>query len=594
MFQGSFLTSRFLSSVALVFSVCLAAQDRDAPPSFRVTSELVLVELVVTDSDGNFVPELGESEIFVWEDGKKQKISHFELFRVITGDMRGDETTRASDPVPQPDAQRSNLLQAIPRDETSFAAPSEGVLVVIAVDLASIGQLPMDRVLSSVRDFMNEHLGPDDRVMLASIGSRLRIDQSLTRDHSRILERLKGIRVENAASDETSLARFMDEIESLFRLVSITSNKQILKDSVASVAKNLLVTVENRLASSSESLGLLARSLRSVPGRKHIVLYTAGYPLNAQYVLRDIIEQRISDGYVVDQDLRQHLSAVLGGVQRQEFHTYVQKLIDEANRAQVSLYTIDARGLIAVAAGGESGVRGLRHTSRLGVTNEYLRADVNEPQEYLRNVALGTGGIPFLNSNDLQKGLVRAYRDLHEYYLIGYRPESKRRKGKFHEIKIKVDRPDLDLRYRKGYFEPEDDDSRESEVVDALSYPSLFQAFPVLVETEVEQGKLKVFTLVPTQALGFSQQGSRFLGSVEIFGILVDESGKRLGEEIDFAKRYSWDIDKDQLQQLRQGENAVSAAETEVPDSPGRYRLIVAVRRGLDGSFATASVDLEF
>ncbi len=572
--------------VALLFWVAGASvwgQQAESPVPFRVSSELVLIELIVTDGQGNFVPDIDSSEIEVREDGKKQQIRHFELIR-LTG-------AASSSLGIQSDAQGTPEL--IERREPASA--DSGVLVVIALDLASIGPLPIGRVKQSVADFIRNHLAPQDRVMLATIASQLKVEQSATTDHARILERIDGLKPDSAtAADETSLGRFMDEIENLFRLVSITTNKQVLKDSVSAFGKNLITALERRLASSSQSLGLLARSLRPVQGRKHIVLYTAGYPMNAPFLVRDIIEQRLSDGFVVDQELRQHLNAVLGGVQKEELHSYLQKLIDEANRSQVSFYTVDARGLIALSAGGESSVRGLRHSSRQGVTNEYLRAEINEPQEYLRNLAGGTGGLAFLNSNDLQKGLARSYRDLHEHYLIGYRPETKRRKGKFHQIKISLNRPDVSLRYRRGYFEGERIETKEREISDALQFPSLFRAFPISIETAVTGRTLNVYTLVPTGALAFEQKGKKYKGGIEIFAILVDEAGNRVGDELAFAKRYTWEIDQAQLEQLRQGDNVVSAGQTAVPKTPGAYRVIVAVRRSLDGAISTQSLGIEF
>ncbi len=83
----------------------------------------------------------------------------------------------------------------------------------------------------------------------------------------------------------------------------------------------------------------------------------------------------------------------------------------------------------------------------------------------LRYLAHETGGVPFVNQNDLSKGLQRATDDQSSYYLLGYEPDDATfdpKKIKFNNIEVKLLRPDLQIRYRSGFFGITDEKIRQA------------------------------------------------------------------------------------------------------------------------------------
>lgn len=116
-------------------------------------------------------------------------------------------------------------------------------------------------------------------------------------------------------------------------------------------------------------------------------------------------------------------------------------VFDAANRANTSIYTIDPRGMTTSAFG-------IEHNVGLERDRAYMR----ETADWLRVMADETGGRAIVGSNDFLRGLRQMLQDSSSYYLIGYNSTRAPTDGKFHEIKVRVKRPGVDVRARKGYW----------------------------------------------------------------------------------------------------------------------------------------------
>jgi VWFA-related protein len=96
-------------------------------------------------------------------------------------------------------------------------------------------------------------------------------------------------------------------------------------------------------------------------------------------------------------------------------------------------------------------------------------------QETMRELASRTGGRAYYNTNDLKTAIRDAVQDARLTYTLGFYPSDEKFDSKFHEIKVQVDRPGINLRYRKGYFDlaerPQDYKTRKAELRDAVWSP---------------------------------------------------------------------------------------------------------------------------
>jgi hypothetical protein len=121
---------------------------------------------------------------------------------------------------------------------------------------------------------------------------------------------------------------------------------------------------------------------------------------------------------------------------------YFRDIFGEANRANVSFYPIDPRGL----PGFDSPIGPERPP-----TLEQDHANLMARQESLHTLAINTDGIALLNSNDLNKQMRRVAEDLTSYYLLGYYSTNSKLDGKFRNIKVRATRPGIEVRSRRGY-----------------------------------------------------------------------------------------------------------------------------------------------
>jgi VWFA-related protein len=164
-------------------------------------------------------------------------------------------------------------------------------------------------------------------------------------------------------------------------------------------------------------------AVRTQPGRKAVVL--------------------VSDGFVLFGP----------GFANIEVREAMRRLVDRANRADVVIYAVDARGLVCGCLTAADRTRGLSADSLAARTEARLEA-LAATQDGLRYAADETGGFAVVNSNDLPGALDRIAGDLRGYYLIGFQPDGDTfsSDGRFRKIRIKVKRPGLKVRTRAGFY----------------------------------------------------------------------------------------------------------------------------------------------
>jgi VWFA-related protein len=353
-----------------------ASQGATQPqqPVFRGGVNVVRVDVIVTDSNGNPVTDLAKEEFEIVEDGKPQTI---DLFRQI----KIDGST--------PDAPR--VRQVLTRD-TEEAEASRDDVRIFAI-LLSDYQVCAERsrlVRDALASFIQK-LGPNDLVAVMDPLTSIR-DLVFTYDHDAILNRIQ--RFEGRRGDYTPRNAIEQEHAQL--LGGIERMR-------AAVVRDALKAVAVRLGSMRE-------------GRKSLIFVSEGFPagwLNDPRQLREITQ--------------------------------------EANRHHTSIYPLDPRGL--VAGDGDVGLS-IRPGCNRAPAGPFLRLT----QETLKELANETDGRAIVTRNTLNEGLAQILRDSSLYYLLGFSPTATQTDGKFHQIRVRVKRPKVDVRARKGYWAstPED------------------------------------------------------------------------------------------------------------------------------------------
>jgi VWFA-related protein len=164
------------------------------------------------------------------------------------------------------------------------------------------------------------------------------------------------------------------------------------------------------------------------------------------------------------------------------FSDEIDRTVRAVNNAKLAIYPVDARGLMTSPQfSAERSGNANRRPPKMPAP-----APGSKNQDTMRELASRTGGRAYVNTNDLNKAIRDAIQDTRVTYTLGFYPSGEKFGGKFHELKVKVDRPGANLRYRKGYFDfaeqPQDAKVRKAELSDAVWSPMEASGLGLIVQ----------------------------------------------------------------------------------------------------------------
>ena len=379
-----------------------------APLVIQVGVDLIQIDAAITDKMGNPVTDLRAEELTVLVDGKKAPVTNVMFFG------KGPATT-----VAEPNLQGAPAPAAASPDRT----------VLFLVDDLNVSFSSMYSAKRAMQKFAQ---GWDVRE--ARLGMVFTSDESgtirLSRSSERFTEAVNRISYNTRSSKGASSApTFPENPESTggsggprftVDLSPISANPAMNNANVQQRAFSLLSTIN---------------ALRSVPGRKALVFVSEGFDVAGN---RDGLEVRSPFD-------------TLFGADNDHAYRIVRMITEVANRASVVIYTIDPSGLVSDLPGIE--VAGAPSPER---RREAWFTRVGT-QGTLQQLAADTGGLSVYNRNDLNGGLNEVIGDQRAYYLVGFEPpKAAFAKGsarpRFHQIKLTVNRPDVRVRTRAGFF----------------------------------------------------------------------------------------------------------------------------------------------
>src|SRR4051812_377223 len=377
------------------------------PPIFRAGINFVRVDVITSDKSGNPVGDLQQSDFDVTEDGKPQKIETFKLVKLDGG---------TSEAIRTPPREIRN-----DHDEEMEAARDDVRLFAIFLDDYHVRRGASLAVRKPLVTFIENNLGPSDMIgVMYPLESTAAV--RMTRNHSAVmrgLEQFQGRKFDYEPRNqyEEQYAHYPAEIvEKIRNQVSLSALKALIvhMGSLKEGRKALILVSEGYTS-------ILPPQMRSADA----TLPGSGNPAygNPSAGVNDINEERASwtAGLDMDSDLRD--------------------VYDMANRNNVAIYAVDPRGLPGFEFDINEGVN-------LQTDAKYL----NSTMDTLRLLADQTDGRAIVNRNDLAVGMKQITRDSSAYYLIGYNSSQAPSDGKFHDIKVRVKRPGVQVRARKGYW----------------------------------------------------------------------------------------------------------------------------------------------
>lgn len=416
-----------------------AQQPGTTTPTIRANTRLVMVDVVVRDKKGEFVPDLQASDFKLMEDGKEQAISIFSL-------QQGSSEPFARNASTLP----PNVFRNTPKYRPNSA------LNVILLDGLNSSLLEQAYVRSEMIKFL-EKLPEGHPVAIYMLGKKLRLLQDFTTDLGelkRIIHTFKGESPKALASagsaPETPIA-----FEG-FTAMQAQDMGPWFRNQVDSFAQeHSSDQMDERLNRTMAALNSLARMLSGYQGRKNLIWISDGIPLNI--VPSAQLPQRIDPSYnkTNEQPLNPSTIAHDGGpeLNRRNYFDQVGLLCNTLADSQIAVYPIDARGLV-----GDAFANVAHNVSGQGAAGGILSGESAQSDELFEahsnmlTIAEATGGKAFYNRNDIDNALRNGIDDGSRYYSLGYYPDNKTWNGRFRKIKVVSQRSGMKLRYRTGYF----------------------------------------------------------------------------------------------------------------------------------------------
>ncbi len=408
-------------------------------PTFKVSSRAVVVDVVVTDSKGRAVKGLKEEDFQVAEDGKPQQLRSFREF--------SDAAPPAASPTP-PSTKKSdpNLFS------NQTAAPDSGPLTMVLFDL--LNTPPQDQVYARqelIKFLESKPKNVQFALCTLSAGdSRLRLIQGFTQDETVLLSAARG-KDKKETPEEARWHSSAIATENSAGIVGVlakegrTSGFQNLLGAIQGMqAEQRGTDADDRVAATVDSFMELARYLSAMPGRKNVVWLSGSFPT-----------------FIAAPDGPNDSAA-----DTRTYSELVKRLTNQLAEAQIAVYPVDVRGLVAGGLSAENIGSDLAPPPDVPNTTPLIlrRSTPDRPQgldeldaqfaerETLNRLAIATGGKAFYNSNGIRNAIATAVEQGSNYYAVSYTPSNKQYNGKFRKIKVLLAEKGYTLHYRQGYF----------------------------------------------------------------------------------------------------------------------------------------------
>ena len=478
-------------------------QQEQRPPTFRTEANYVRVDAYPT-RNGVPVQDLTADDFEIFEDNKPQAIQQFEHVLVIPAG-------------PQSERSEPNTIGEM---KQMISNPRNRVFVLfldiqhVSVDGAWHAREPLIRLIDRM-------LGPDDLVgimttrMAASdlvlarktdvISSGLRDIWPWGERHT-VLKDDKEQEYENCYSapllggvvaEMIARKRERQALESLHELVLYLRDLREERKAIITVTEGWLLFRENHDLTRPRVIDPYTGAMEPIPGPDPI-----GVGPDGRLTLHNNRSNVATDSkQACDRD-RLSLSLI-------DDDKYLRDtIIGEANRGNATFYTVDPRGLVAF-----DNPMGPTQPADL-VTD---KAMLTRRLDTLHMLADNTDGIAVVDNNDLDKGLKRIAADLSSYYLLGYYSTNAKLDGRYHNIKVRVKRPGVDVRARKGYLSPTEEEVMTAKRAAAAPIPVAEAAVGSAMNSLV---RLRPDTRFSMNAVPIASGPSRAISTIWIAGEL--------------------------------------------------------------------------
>jgi VWFA-related protein len=513
----------------------------------RSSSDLVRIDVEVNDKSGKPIKNLTANQFTVSDEGKTQAITSFSY-----ADIEAIEMATADDAKP--------IVIAV--DNEGPNSPSAGAisdalrdrrLIVLFFDLTSMQTDDLTRAHDAADKFVKQQMTKADVVAVIVFSTRLTVLANFTNDRGVLNKAIAQLTPNNSANLASPL--YAAAANGEYDVQEYTGAAYTPDETEFNV-----FNTDQKLA----AVEGLADVLGGIPGRKAMVEFTGGITQTGE-----------------------------------ENRTQLRAATDAANRADVSIYSIDSRGLLAAPPGGDVTTNAATGTSMFSGASVFHQTDQREDsRDTLATLATDTGGKAFFDLGDLSDAFPAIQRDNGGYYLIGYNLGADvKRDGRWRAIRVKVNVPGAHVRFRDGYYAPRDfqhleKEDRDQQLADAINSDNPVVELPVAVETGIfrlsaTQTYVPIAAKIAASALDWAQkhnkQHAEFDFAVEVRAVPAGQIVAQLRDTIQV------NLDAEHFEQVRHSNLLYQGG---MVLAPGNYRLKFVARENESGKIGTFEQNL--
>jgi VWFA-related protein len=588
-------------------------QKKQDEPLLRIETELVQIDVVVTDKQGKLARDLKRVDFELFDDGKKQEIAHFAI---------GTAAQPAKWLAVEKKKPPTKMDEKSPADSTPVEIRA-GRYMVIAVDDFHLAPENLMLAKRTLHRFIDNQMVADDQMAIATTSGNIGMFQQFTNERDVLARAINRLNAQQRTVTSTADVPRISEYQA--ELID-TGDQEALELAVQEIMQlEAAPTPQPGQGGRGGSNGALSgigtssreRAVMQAQTRARMIVaqnahYTRATLSNLENVIRNLrnltgrkILVLLSDGFY------------LGGNSSSQIYD-MRRITDAATRAGVVIYSIDARGLVAVPPGGSASDPSAAGDFMLpGARARVETSAINAKLDGLNALARDTGGTLFKNSNDLGLGLQRVLDANETYYVLAYEPAATYRDGRFHKIEVRIaGRPDLIVQTRRGYLAPSNKAGKSGDLAEKSSDKGkdrspekIAQREKIEKEKEMREGLGSLFPLrgipvemavdfldlsagnsgalinlhVDASQLDLRQVNGTHQGVFDMVMAVFDEKGKAAAS---FSERVNLNIKPERLELALK--NGISYRRL-MALKPGFYQARIAIREEGSGRMGSAS-----
>src|SRR5439155_12877335 len=394
----------------------------------------------------------------------------------------------------------------------------------------SLQQEELERAVKAAHDYVEQKLSAADLIAIASFSTSLQVVQDFTADREQLAATIDSFGANGAAGFEAGGTGDTEDTPDNGNAFS------------ADDTEFNIFNTDRRL----DALQTLADQLSGIEQKKSVIYFSSGM-----------------------------------SQQGQDNQVQLRRTVDRANRANVSIYAADMRGLQALVPGGDATEGSRRGTSTFsGASTRNQFGSQAATQDTLTTMAEDTGGRAFFDSNTFGQVFDRVVNDTSAYYVLGYSSTNPARDGRFRRIRVRLKRSDLKLEYRSGYYAPRDfahstKDDREEQLQDQLASDLSATDLSAYVSSayfRLAENRyfVPISVVVPGYQLPITKTTDKNKATLDLLGVVRDQQRRPVGRIRDTMR-----LSPDTADELRK---KTVQYETGLEMPPGTYHLKVVVR----------------